>query len=223
MSRMRFSALSLLWSRTDEETMWEVKTRDDHRAFAQLVARWEGPIHRLCTRMLGDPDRGEDMKQETFARLFVKRSGYEPTGRFSTYLWRLALNVCHDELRRIRRRRELTVVRDEADEEAGPECEDCPAEEASPAELVAGLEEGELVRRAVLRLPEIYRSVLILRHYEGLKIAKIAEILAVPEGTVNSRMAEALTRLTRALEPQFGLGSGRPSGQPMAKRESSVL
>jgi len=52
-------------------------------------------------------------------------------------------------------------------------------------------------------LPEIYRTVLTLRHYEGLKLSQIAEVLQVPEGTVNSRMAEALNRLSRILEPTF--------------------
>jgi len=65
------------------------------------------------------------------------------------------------------------------------------------------MEEGELVRQALLKLPEIYRTVLVLRHYEDLKLAKIAEILEIPEGTVNSRMAEALSRLSRLLEPTF--------------------
>src|SRR4030095_3489342 len=74
----------------------------------------------------------------------------------------------------------------------------------TPDSQAADQEEGELVRQALLKLPEIYRTVLLLRHYEGLKLGKIAEILEVPEGTVNSRMAEALARLTRILQPQLG-------------------
>src|SRR6266581_9525036 len=99
--------LSSLFSMTDEQAMWRVQTQDDHRAFVQLLARWEEPIGRLCARMTGDPHRGEDLKQETFARVFEKRKDYEPTGRFSTYLWRIALNLCYDELRRRERRREI--------------------------------------------------------------------------------------------------------------------
>src|SRR3954471_1771651 len=105
MGKLDFSALSLLFSRTDEETMWRVKIEDDHRAFAQLVERWEEPIRRLCTRMTGDEHRGQDLKQETFSRLYQKRQTYEPVGRFSTYLWRIALNVCYDDLRRVNRRK----------------------------------------------------------------------------------------------------------------------
>src|SRR5262245_1012799 len=116
MAKLNFSGLSLLFSRTDEEAMWQVKVHDDHRAFAQLVDRWEEPIRRLCTRMLGDEHRGEDLKQETFTKLFDKRKLYEPTGRFSTYLWRIALNVCHDELRRRKRRQEFFPDGDEESE-----------------------------------------------------------------------------------------------------------
>jgi len=86
MKAISFSGLSLLCSRTDEEAMCRVKTHDDHGEFDRLVARWEQPIRRLCVRMTGDVHRGEDLKQETFVRLFEKRKDYQPTGKFSTSL-----------------------------------------------------------------------------------------------------------------------------------------
>src|SRR5438067_9057588 len=101
------STISLLYARTDEEAMCRVKTHDDDAEFARLMKRWEGPIRRLCTRMIGDIHRGEDLMQDTFLRLFQKRKSYEPTGKFSTFLWRIALNLCYDELRRQQRRREF--------------------------------------------------------------------------------------------------------------------
>jgi RNA polymerase sigma-70 factor (ECF subfamily) len=204
MAKFSFSALSLLFARTDEEAMWRVKAHDDHRAFTQLVRRWEVPIRRLCTRMTGDPHRGEDLGQETFARLFAKRQSYEPTGRFSTYLWRIALNLCHDELRRIERRKEFLTTDEDSEGDTAGIVDLRVIDYTTPDSQAADEEEGELVRQALLKLPEIYRTVLVLRHYEGLKLGKIAEILEVPEGTVNSRMAEALARLTRILEPKFG-------------------
>ena len=102
MGRVNF--LSSLFSMTDEQAMWRVQTQDDHRAFVQLLERWEEPIGRLCARMTGDVHRGEDLKQETFARVFEKRKSFQPSARFSTWLWRIALNLCYDELRRINRR-----------------------------------------------------------------------------------------------------------------------
>jgi RNA polymerase sigma-70 factor, ECF subfamily len=200
MPKLPFPGLSVLCSRNDEEAMARVKAEGDHREFARLVDRWERPIWSLCARMTGDVHRGEDLKQETFARLFEKRQDYEPGGRFSTWLWRIALNVCYDELRRVERRRKFLS---EPAEDCPEGIEECAAETPGPADRVAQLEEGDLVRQALLQLPDIYRSVLVLRHYEGLKLAKIAAILEIPEGTVNSRMAEALQRLSRILAPKL--------------------
>ena len=197
--------------------MWQVKMHDDHRQFARLVDRWQDPIRNLCTRMTGDPHCGEDLKQEVFARLFEKRKEYQPEGRFSTWLWRIALNVCYDELRRRERRRQFLADNSGESEDLLADCAD---EAASPDIRTAQLEEGELVRQALMQLPDMYRSVIVLRHYEGLKLAKIAEILEIPEGTVNSRMAEALSRLSRILEPKFKAKSNPivvpgPSNKPI--------
>ena len=200
--------------------MERVKTHGDHQEFARLVKRWEEPIRRLCARMTGDPHRGEDLKQETFLRLFEKRKEYQPTGRFSTFLWRIALNLCYDELRRQQRRGEF---RSDASARADEESPEVAADAPGPDLNAAALEEGELVRQAVLQLPEIYRAVVVLRHYQDLKLVKIAEILEIPEGTVNSRMAEALSRLSRILEPKFK-GTLVPLPQPaQLPRESFVL
>jgi RNA polymerase sigma-70 factor (ECF subfamily) len=201
MKGILFPKLSLLYSRTDEEAMCRVKSHDDHHEFDRLVYRWEQPIRRLCARMTGDVHRGEDLKQETFVRLFEKRKDYQPTGKFSTFLWRIALNLCHDELRRQNRRREFLVSDSEAQEGTG--ANEIAMQSPGPDARAATSEEGELVRKALLQLPEIYRAVIILRHYEDMKLAKIAEVLEIPEGTVNSRMAEALARLSRILEPRL--------------------
>jgi RNA polymerase sigma-70 factor (ECF subfamily) len=195
MARSLFEAVSSLFTGTDEQAMWRVKMQDDAHAFAQLVRRWEKPIQSLCTRMTGDVHRGEDLAQETFARIFARRKSYEAKGRFSTFLWRVALNICHDELRKINRRRESLL-----EEDAGEMPDDGRAV-ASPAPDLRLLEEerAEAVRRALLQLADPYRSVVVLRHYEGLKFREIAEVLDIPEGTVKSRMAEALGQLNRIL------------------------
>ncbi len=215
--------LTRLCSSSDEESMWRVKTEGDHQAFGRLVRRWEAPIRRLCTRMTGDPELGEDLKQETFLRLFEKRKSYQPTGRFSTFLWRIALNLCYDELRRQQRRRQF--LRDPAPDSDGVENAESAADSPGPDARAAVLEEGELVRQAVLQLPDIYRAVIVLRHYEGMKLAKIAEVLEIPEGTVNSRMAEALSRLSRTLAPKLKEANA-PAVSPgplVVPRESCVL
>jgi RNA polymerase sigma-70 factor (ECF subfamily) len=200
MKRPWMVRLTLWKAGTDEEAMWRVRTEGDHEEFARLVRRWQDPIRRLCARMTGDVHRAEDLKQEAFLRIFAKRGDYRAGARFSTWLWRVALNVCYDEIRRRTRAQKLGLEGPGAEGEAANEV---PAEEPTPDRTAAQQEEGELVRQALMRLPEIYRAVLVLRHYEGLKLGKIAEILEIPEGTVNSRMAGALTRLGELLEPQL--------------------
>lgn len=172
--------------------MWRVQNADDHAAFARLVERWETPIQRLCARMTGDLHRAEDLAQEAFARVFAKRHAYEPTGKFSTWLWRIALNLCRDELRRRQRRPEFAL--DDSEHAEGGSAE-LAGETPSPDQAVAALEQAEIVRRALLKLPEHYRTVVVLRHYEGLKFGEIAEVLGIPDGTVKSRMNEGLSRL----------------------------
>jgi len=181
--------------------MWRVKTEADHDAFAKLVRRWEQPIRRLCIRMTGDVHRGEELKQDAFLRLFEKRADYQPKAKFSTFLWRIALNLCYDELRRQTRRAQF--INENRDGDFEHASKQVAVEMSGPDLRAATSEEGELVRRAVMQLPESYRSVLVLRHYEGLKLAESAEVLQIPEGTVNSRMAEALSRLSRVLGPRL--------------------
>src|ERR1051325_117055 len=109
MQRSSLASLRSLFGITDEQAMWRVQTEADERAFAALVCRWERPIQRLCTRIIGDAHCAEDLAQETFARVFARRKEYQPTGKFSTWLWRIALNLSYDELRRRQRRDEWSL------------------------------------------------------------------------------------------------------------------
>ncbi len=183
--------------------MLRVQNHGDARAFALLMRRWGGPIRRLCTRMTGDAHRGEDLAQEAFARVFAKSDSFEHRARFSTFLWRIALNLCVDEQRKILRRPETAVQIEGDGQDAVTATPASPT--AGPAARAVKQERAEAVRAALTELPEHYRSVVVLRHYEGLKFREIAQVLDIPEGTVKSRMAEALTRLARLLRP-FGEG-----------------
>jgi RNA polymerase sigma-70 factor (ECF subfamily) len=198
MAKQLFSWPSL-FSSTDEEAMWRVRTDDDADAFARLVARWQGPIRNLCARMTGDLHRGEDLAQETFARLYARRKTYEPIAGFSTFLWRMALNICYDELRKLKRRREFLSHHDD-------DSDDTPAldpgdDGPAPDDRLVQTERADAVRRALVELEEPYRVVVVLRHYEGLKFREIADVLGIPEGTVKSRMFEALAQLNKRLNP----------------------
>jgi RNA polymerase sigma factor, sigma-70 family len=190
--------ITALFSASDEQLMWRVKLQDDAEAFASLMSRWQKPIENLCIRMTGDLHRAEDLAQTAFARIFARRADWEPIGKFSTFLWRVALNLCHDELRRTKRRGECSL--DVLDEAGDSQPDFIASEEPAPDEQADSRERAELVRNALLQLATHYREVVVLRHYEGLKFHEIGEVLAIPEGTVKSRMAEALTQLNRLLK-----------------------
>jgi RNA polymerase sigma-70 factor (ECF subfamily) len=189
---------------SDEQAMWRVQMQDDHSAFIRLIERWEKPILRLCSRMTGDVHRGEDLKQETFVRVFARRKDYRPEARFSTWVWRIALNLCYDELRKRQRRAERSLEEQASDAQA--DLAGSPTEDLAPDAQATAAEESALVRQALLRLSEPHRTVLVLRYCEGLKLREIAEILELPETTVASRIAVALASITRTLEPELGQG-----------------
>jgi RNA polymerase sigma-70 factor (ECF subfamily) len=92
------------------------------------------------------------------------------------------------------------------------------APEPAPDRLLAERERGELVRWALMRLPETYRTVLVLRHYQDLKFREIADVLEVPEGTVKSRMAEALKQIGLLLKPKLADVPAGKSVKPPAKQ-----
>jgi RNA polymerase sigma-70 factor (ECF subfamily) len=186
----------MLFAISDEEAMGRVQTLADPAAFARLVERWEQPIQRLCARMTGDYHLGQDLKQEAFARVFAGRNRYRPPARFSTWIWRIALNLCYDELRRRHRHGECSLPRVAANEEQA-------STEVSPDNHLVAQEEHRMLRQALQRLPETQRRALVLRFCHGLKLREISEILNVPGSTANSRIALGLAQLTRMLKTKL--------------------
>src|SRR5207249_117931 len=226
MLKKTFEGLSSLFSMTDEQAMWRARSTADLHAFGLLVERWRKRIYNLCFRMTGNVHTAEDLTQEVFVRIFDRRRSFDPSHRFSSWLWRIALNLCYDELRRLQRRHEFSL---DADDDTGEGTRTVRLEvidPSTPHARVQQQEEAELVRAALLQLPEIYRTVLVLRHYENLKLREIAEVLEIPDGTVNSRMAEGLARLTKLLEPKFGkkaAPSPKPASLPRPMNSNEIL
>ena len=208
-----------LFAPNDEHLMWRVKLEDDPQAFASLVGRWERPIRSLCERMTGDPHKAEDLTQTAFARVFARRADWEPAGRFSTFLWRVALNLCHDESRRMSRRGECSLDALE-EEDSGAAWPIFTGDEPGPDVQTDTRERSELVRQALQKLAPHHREVVVLRHYERLKFHEIGAVLGIPEGTVKSRMAEALTHLGRLLKH---LNEGLSCNPKNQTRELQVL
>ena len=211
-----------LFAPSDEQLMWRVQAQDDAAAFADLVGRWEDPIHRLCTRLCGDAHRAEDLAQEIFAKVFARRHAFAADRKFSTWLWRVALNHCYNDLRRARSRPESRFGGGQEDDgSAGPD--DFSTDQPGPDEELVGRETAAAVQAALATLAEEHRSIVVLRHYEGLKFREIAEVLDLPEGTVKTRMTEALNELARRLRRSLQLNVPPRPERRARTREALIL
>lgn len=164
----------------------------DVQAFAALVHRWQQPIARFLTHLLGRPDLVGDLCQDVFLRAFMAGPRYRESGTFSAWLYRIALNAARDVGRRGRHK----VVSLENGEPVSPS--------PSPESLSEQRELTRLVAEALAELPEPQRLVLILRHYEGMRFEDIARLTGAPASTLKSRFAAALNYLRvrlRHLDP----------------------
>jgi RNA polymerase sigma-70 factor (ECF subfamily) len=164
----------------------------------RLLRRHASPLLTFLHRMTGDRHRGEELFQEVFLAVWNKRRQYEYPRPFKPWLYAIALNKCRAALRG-HRPREVPLA---ADPESAPASAD-----AGPAEALISAETAELIGRAVTDLPERQRSVVVLRVWEGLPYAQIAEVLDSTEATVRSHMHHGLAALRRSLQPRLGLSS----------------
>jgi RNA polymerase sigma-70 factor (ECF subfamily) len=151
--------------------------------------------------VLKDPDDAADLTQEAFIRLFRALPQYNNESRFTTWLYRLVVNLGRDELRR--RGRQVPVAPPAADEELDPM--DSVADDdrwASPERALASRELSAEVRAALARLEEHYRLVLTLYYFDDMEYTDIAEILDIPLNTVKSHIRRGKERLALLLEAQ---------------------
>lgn len=160
-------------------------------AFELLLRRWQQPVARFLFHLLGRHEPIADLCQEVFLRVYEHRGRYRETGAFSSWLYRIALNVARDVQRR-RRKDPIGLAEIEiADTRPSP---DAICEQA---------ERGRLIGDTIAELPEAQRIVLILRHYEERSFEEIARLLGAPASTVKSRFSAALRRLRERLRPLY--------------------
>jgi RNA polymerase sigma-70 factor (ECF subfamily) len=186
-------------ARTDEQLM-RACAAGDLGAFEILLGRYERRILSYAYRFLHDWDAARDIYQQTFLNIFQKRRQYRETARFSTYAYRIAHNLCQNELRRAEYRRTTSLERGvKVGDEAAGAAQWLSDGGDGPLEPLSRQEQDRLLHEAVAELDPMYREVIALRIFEGLAFKEIAEIAGVGESTIKSRMRYALAYLERAL------------------------
>jgi len=174
----------------------------DARAFAELVRRYEGALYRLAWRMLRNDEEARDVVQETFLRVFRALATFDQERRFSTWILRIATNLCIDHCRR--RRVKWVSIDDHGEDDDRPPLV-LAGSEAPPDRLHRDAALARRLDELVARLPPIYRAILELRYKQQLAYEEVAEVLGVPLGTVKARLHRAHRHLKELLA-QSGLG-----------------
>ena len=167
-------------------------------SFNQLVVRWERPIYALAYRVIGREEDARDVCQETFLRAFRSINGFRGQAKFSSWLYRIALNLCRDWIRR--ERRSPTVQAPEGVDVIELAAEQGPVE--SIEDLVSRRDVGRHVAVAMQALSEDQKTAIVLKEYQGLTFQEIADLLGCPLSTVKTRLYQGLTVLRRELEKQ---------------------
>lgn len=186
--------------KTDEDLILALRGGDVD-SFGLLVTRWEQPLFRFVYRLVDRKDDAKDICQETFLRVLDKVSHFRDGSKFSTWMYQIALNLIRDQARHRKRWGQLIVATAPVDTGEDSVRGVVPDAEL-PEAIVDRAERASAVRRALDLLPAEQREVVFLKEYEDLKFREIAEVLAVPESTVKSRMYLALDTLRSTLVRQ---------------------
>jgi RNA polymerase sigma-70 factor, ECF subfamily len=194
----------------DEQAELALVTRlraHDERAFNEFVRRYELRVFRLVHRMVGRRDEAEDMAQEVFVQVFKAIGSFRGESKLSTWVYRIAVNLCKNRVKYLARRRS------EQQDELEPMAERAPLSQAKgvtfgdvarPDHLLEGRQTERVVQLAIAALDPDFREVLVLRDVEDLSYEEIGEITGLPAGTVKSRLHRARTMLKERVERALG-------------------
>ncbi|PQV63199.1 RNA polymerase sigma factor, sigma-70 family [Abditibacterium utsteinense] len=171
----------------------------DLKAFEEIYQLYHRRIYNAVYGMLGDPDDAQDVTQDVFMRLHDALPTLRADEAFSTYLYRIALNLCRDRARRKKRVRFQSMDTPRADDDGDVEPMEFPDAGKLPEELLTTDELQARVREAVLTLSTDHKAVIVMHHFQGMEVNDIAGILKVPTGTVKSRLARGRDQLNRKL------------------------
>ncbi len=182
----------------DTRTLVEKCAAGDASAFDMLVERYKLKIINTAYGMLQSREDAYDIAQEVFLKLYRKIASFSGDASLDTWLYRVTVNACVDELRKRGRRVQTLPLEVETDEESYA----LPIADvsAAPENVVLRKEQRQVLLNAIGRLPEKYRTVLVLREFEDLEYEAIAEALDISIGTVKSRLNRAREKLRNFLE-----------------------
>jgi len=192
--------------KTDLDLVEACRQEGDQRAFEVLIQRYERPLYNFILRMISNPADAEELFQETFLRIYQNINHFRGGASFSPWAYRIAHNICIDKLRSPRKR---LIVSLEAENKKTEQTLESRLEGKSPnpEDELYRHELGEEIQKAVQELPEKLQITFVLYQYKHLSYEQISTTLAIPIGTVKSRMHAALKQLSHHLRHLRPAGS----------------
>ena len=206
---------------SNEKALVQQAKAGDRNAFAALVSAYEGKIYNLALRYLGNREDAMDASQEVFLRVFRFLPGFQEESGFSTWIYRIGVNVCKDMLVKRNKRNELSLeLPDDEDDYRTVEVSD---ERYDPQAIVEQSDLRESLASAIAELPQQQREMIVLRDIQGLSYEEIGQVLCLESGTVKSRLSRARENLRKKLLQSGNIFGASPSKLSKGGKTDAIL
>jgi RNA polymerase sigma-70 factor, ECF subfamily len=172
--------------------------KGDQNAFGEIVEMYKDKVFQISYRMLGNRHEAEDIVQEAFIRAYVNIQRYNLELKFSTWLYRITTNLCIDRIRK--KKPDYYLDAEVKGTEGLTMYSQVPSKTTLPEDDVESLELQDTIQKEIMKLPEKYRSVIVLKYIEELSLKEISEILEMPLGTVKTRIHRGRETLRKRLQ-----------------------
>lgn len=186
------------------DSLIEKAKTGDVAAQGRLVQLWYKRMYNFAFKFFADHDLAMEMAQKTFIAVYKNIAGLQDASRFKSWIYTIAANQCRDELRKRKSARttSLNQVMESREEEHTAVWEVSVNRYSNPESKVLQHELADILQKALLKLPDEQREVLIMKEYEGLKFREIAEVLNISENTAKSRLYYGLESMRKILKEQ---------------------
>ncbi|CAM4015962.1 RNA polymerase sigma factor SigW [Cohnella lubricantis] len=181
-----------------ETRLARLARKGDQRAFAEIVDLYKDKLYHLAYRMMNNRQEAEDIVQECFLRVYKHLDRYDENQKFSTWIYRIATNLCID---RLRKRKPTYSLDAESSEHEGLDgYAMMPSDDRTPESEMLLSETQRIIREAIETLPPKYKSVIVLRYLQDMSLQEISEVMGMPVTTVKTRVHRGREYMRKKLE-----------------------
>lgn len=181
-----------------EARLAKLALKGDQRAFAELVELYQDKLFHMAYRMLNNRQEAEDIVQDTFLRVYKNLDKYDENLKFSTWIYRIATNLCIDRLRK--RKPSYSLDAESSEHEGLDGYSMIPSDNRTPESEVLLTETQRIVHQAIETLPPKYKTIMMLRYIQDMSLQEIGDVLDMPVTTIKTRVHRGRDFLRKKLE-----------------------